>query len=252
MEKEINLKAIIFDKDGTLFDYSSVWHEVISKSIDKAFNKTNIKRKEKRKKDLIQLLGIDEDGKTIASGVIFSHGKFNITKKGLKYCLTNFIRPSSLIKFTKKIQEYNNILIEEKIKSMDFSKQKKLFKSLKDQGYKIGIVTIDNKISAELFVKYMDIEKYVDYLSTNDDDLKNKPNPDSLNYFCNKFNIFPEEVAIVGDTISDMKYAINGKAGYKIALLWGSNDYTNLKKYADVIYPNLYYLLEDNVIFNNK
>lgn len=248
MDMELDLKAIVFDKDGTLFNYSSVWNEVINNSIDKAFSDYNVRNREKRKTNLIKLLGLDENGKTIASGVIFSHGKFNITKKGLRYCITNHILPSTLIKYTKLIQKYNNILVEEKIKKMDFSKQKELFKKLKDLGYKIAIVTVDNRISANLFIKYMGIDKYVDYISTKDDNFKNKPNPDSFNHFCKMFNLDPSEVAMVGDTKTDMKYATNSNAGYKIALLWGSNDKENLIKCADVVYPNLYYLLKDKHI----
>lgn len=251
MENAINLKAIIFDKDGTLFDYSYVWHEVIKASIDKAFEETNEKRKKKRKSDLIKLLGIEPSGKTIATGAIFSHGKFNITKKGLRYCITNFMRPSTLIKYTKKIIEYNNILIEEKIKNIDFSKQRELFKTLKEKGFKIAIVTVDNRTSANLFIKYMEIEQYVDYISTKDDDMPNKPKPDSFIHFCSMFNLKPNEVAMVGDTVTDMKYAKNSNAGYKIGVLWGANDYPNLSKYADVIYPDIYKLLDDPIISKN-
>lgn len=250
MENQINLKAIIFDKDGTLFNYSNVWHEVIKNSIDQAFSNSNLKRRDKRKKDLIRLLGIDENGNTIASGAIFSHGKYNITKKGLQYCFTNCMFPSTLVKYTKKILEYNNINIEKKIKSMDFSKQKALFKKLKDNGYKIGVVTVDNTISANLFIKYMGIEKYVDFVSTKDDDFANKPKPDSFIQFCKLFDLDPSQVAMVGDTLSDMKYANNSKAGYTIGVLWGANDLPNLSKYADVVYPNIFHLLTDPVIFN--
>jgi phosphoglycolate phosphatase len=248
MENQINLKAIIFDKDGTLFNYSSVWHDVISTSIDEAFSKMNIKRREKRKQDLIRLLGMDENGKTIASGAIFSHGKYNITKKALKYCLTNFMLPSTLVKYTRKIAEYNNINVEAKIKSIDFSKQRALFKTLKDKGYKIAVVTVDNTISANIFIKHMGIEKYVDFVSTNDDDFANKPKPESFIEFCNQFELEPSEVAMVGDTLSDMKYGVNSNAGYIVGVLWGANDLPNLSKYANVVYPDIFHILKDPVI----
>lgn len=252
MEKEINLKGIIFDKDGTLFDYSSVWHDVIVKSVDKSFEKSNNKLKEQRKKNLITLLGLDENGKTNSKGVIFSHGKFNITKKGLRYCITNLMRPSTLIKHTKNIQNYNNIFIEEKIKTMDFSKQRNLLKNLKQLGYKIAIVTVDTRISANIFLKHMGIEDYVDYVSTKDDEFKNKPNPDSFNHFCNKFNLKTKEVAMVGDTFSDMKYGKNSQAGYLIGLLWGANDFERLNKIADVVYPTIFSLIDDKYIMKLK
>lgn len=248
MDNQINLKAIVFDKDGTLFDYSSVWHEVIKSSIDKAFSESETRNKEKKKKDLIRLLGLDENGKTIATGAIFSHGKYNITKKGLYYCITNLMFPSTLIKYTKKIVEYNNILVEQKIKTMDFSKQRELLSKLKSLDYKIAVVTVDNRVSANIFLKGMGIEKYVDFISTKDDEIANKPKPESFFQFCKMFNLEPSQVAMVGDTVTDMKYAINSKAGYKIGLLWGANDLLNLTKYADVVYPNIYNLLEDPII----
>ncbi len=248
MDNNIDLKAIIFDKDGTLFNYASVWHQVIEDSIDEAFKNINEKRREKRKRNLVKLLGIDADGNTIASGVIFSHNKYNITKKGIRYCITNLMLPSTLVKYTKEIMKYNNIFIEEKIKSMDFSKQRALFQKLKKLGYKIAVVTVDNRISANIFLKYMGIQEFVDYTVTKDDDIAQKPKPDSFIHFCNMFDLDPSQVAMVGDTITDMKYAKNSNAGYKVGVLWGANDLAGLEKYADVIYPDIFYLLDDPII----
>lgn len=248
-ESRKSIKAIVLDKDGTIFDYSKIWLSVIEESLDIVFEKERISNKNNSKQLLLKVLGFDEDGNTVPNGIIFANSKFNIFYRMCYFSLKSKIKPSKIIRMSKLMSELNTKLIDKKLKTIDFSKQQALFKKLHEKNYKIGIITVDNSHSLKISLNRMGIEKYIDFTSTKDDHLPNKPNPKSFNVFCSKFNLDPQEVAFVGDTKRDMIFAKKAKSGYKVGVLWGSNDIKNLSKYSDTYYNDLFGLLDDPIIF---
>ena len=87
------------------------------------------------------------------------------------------------------------------------------------------------------------------FLRTKDSHVKAKPNPEALREFCQENGLESSEVAIIGDTLVDMEFAHQGKAGYRIAVLTGSGDLERLRKNADAVYPTLHDVLKDPVLF---
>ena len=103
--------------------------------------------------------------------------------------------------------------------------------------------------STKICLEHLKIAQYVDFLSTFDDNLAKKPNPEALDAFCMKFSLKPEEVVVVGDAPVDMKFAKKGKSGYAIAVMTGSNDVKRLSRTADILYQNLECLNTDTQLF---
>jgi phosphoglycolate phosphatase len=249
-ENERPLKAILFDKDGTIFDYSRVWFNVLKTSVDIVFEQYGLGNKQHTKDLIIRLMGLDEQGHTLSDGVIFSHNKLNIVKNGLRFAIHAHLSPIKVIQLSNAIVKQNDKHISQHLLKLDFSKQQQLFKALKDRGYIVGIVTVDRKASLDIFLKDMGLEQYIDFTTTRDDHLPNKPNTKSFEHFCEKFNLSPTEVAFVGDTITDMKYATKAKAGLKIGVGWGGYSIKELQPVADVTYETLFEIWNNKTIFN--
>ena len=55
------IKGIIFDKDGTLYDYVQVWAPVIKNVIRTVFISLNIKDSKEAREHLYQIIGIDNE-----------------------------------------------------------------------------------------------------------------------------------------------------------------------------------------------
>ncbi|MBK5201396.1 MAG: HAD family hydrolase [Spirochaetaceae bacterium] len=244
------LKAILFDKDGTLFDYSRVWFDVLKNSVNYVFELEGRQDEEENKKKFLTLMGLDSNGKTISTGAIFSHNKINIFKSGVQLCFSTKMKPTTLVRMINEIMDHNDKCISNQLEKIDFTKQQEFFKDLKSIGYTLGIITVDRRVSLDIFLEDMGIKKYFDYTSCKDDHLPNKPNPKSFLEFCEKFNFEPEEVAFVGDTTIDMKFAKKAKAGLKIGVLWGGYGRTELEPVADKVYDTLFDLRKDTTIYN--
>jgi phosphoglycolate phosphatase len=252
VQKNKTIKAILFDKDGTIFDYSRVWFSVLKNSVDIVFEKEGIGYKQHIKDLIMELMGLDEHGKTHSEGAIFSHDKWTIFKNAMIFSWKAKMFPHTVARISNDIMKCNDKYIGEKLESLDFRKQQELFKTLKEMGYIIGIITVDRTSSLEIFINDMGIKQYIDFTSTRDDHLPSKPNPKSFLTFCDQFSLDPEEVAFVGDTTTDMKFAKKANSGLKIAVEWGGYTKEELCNVSDVVYETLFGIYDNELIFPNN
>lgn len=92
-----------------------------------------------------------------------------------------------------------------------------LIKTLKEKGYKVGLVTSRLWHTTEIGLKKYDLEKYFDTIVTCDDTDKHKPDPEPARIALERLESKPEEAIMVGDSIFDILCAKG--AGVKAALV---------------------------------
>ncbi|MCH3917015.1 MAG: HAD family hydrolase [Spirochaetia bacterium] len=243
------IKAVIFDKDGTLYDYAEIWNSIFTLSINEGLAFFGLTATDDIEKGLLSVLGIDSTGKPLSKGIVFNHKKRNIFFRSLFFCIKYRISINTYIKLAHYIYDRCDIHLEKRLQEIDFIQLRQLFSALKQQKYLLGMITQDKKASVDLFLRYMGIADKLDFISTRDDKLPEKPNPKAFHVFCKKFNLSNDEVALVGDSQSDMEFAENAKAGYKIGILWGAGDRKSLEKTCNAIYPDIYGIGKDPVLF---
>ncbi|MFX1574291.1 MAG: HAD family hydrolase [Promethearchaeota archaeon] len=74
---------------------------------------------------------------------------------------------------------------------------------------KQAIFTYNTKKNAEITLKKVNIFHYFDIIVGRDEVSNLKPHPDHLFYICNKLNVKPNEILVVGDSNRDIEAAIN-------------------------------------------
>ena len=251
----MSMKGIIIDKDGTLFNYAYVWGDVVSKAIRGGFSELGLKGDKLNRITMRfeELFGIDERGGSYKNGILFRPDLAVITiAKMVLASLGAGLNPFRVKnKVFDKIEKMGS-MIEQEIDAKEFPGIKELFKKLKDNGYLIGIVTNDCVATTRLFLKKMGAEEYVDFIRGEDSGTRKKPNPEAFRQFINEFSLKPEDVAVVGDSKADMKFASNSNAGYSIAVLTGSGDRKLLERMADKVYPTILDIAEDSVLFEKN
>ena len=90
------IKAIIFDKDGTLFSYGKIWGPIVSDYLEKGL--ASIKLDEDTRREymakLIRETGFGPDGEVYPDGVIFSdstiHSFWRIFRLTISYKVNPF------------------------------------------------------------------------------------------------------------------------------------------------------------------
>ncbi|MGE4453426.1 MAG: HAD family hydrolase [Sphaerochaeta sp.] len=248
-QKVDKLKGIIFDKDGTLFDYAQVWETILKEGIALTFNSMGKSHHQSAKQAMLSLMGIDENGRCIPRGLVFTHRKIQILRRFLLYCIRYRVNAIQAIKGYQRSVKHSEVLLNEKLREMDFSVQQTLFSRLKQEGYHIGVITNDNETSTNIFLSLMGLEKMVDFIASRDSHYRRKPHSEAFNAFCSQSGLSPSQVAMVGDTITDMLFAKRSQAGYTIALLSGSNDKRRLERLSDIVYEDISSLMSDTRLF---
>lgn len=201
-----NIKAIIFDMDGTLIDSMWVWRQV---DIDYLKNK-NI--------DLPEDLHKAIDGLSFTDTAIYFKNRFNI--------------PDSIEEIKKEwtlmVKDYYKTVIKAKDGVKDF------LQYLKSHEYKIGMATSNYMELIEPVLASNKIDEFFDVIVTTCEVPRDKSYPDVFLETAKRLNVAPEECLVFEDTLK----AVQGAklAGMKVVGIYdahGTCTPEELKETAD-------------------
>lgn len=114
-----------------------------------------------------------------------------------------------------------------------FAGVEKMLIDLKQKGYLLAVATGKNKIELDRALQGTGLSGFFD-ITRCADQTASKPQPDMLNEIIEQTGVSRDRAVMVGDSIHDMKMAIN--AGIKsIAVLCGANSQDHLKQYNPLL-----------------
>mgnify|MGYP003323192837 FL=1 len=220
----MDFDAILFDKDGTLFDFHGTWSSWTLDIID------YLCRNEASKKELVaRALGYDLKNQNFLKSSLLIAG----TAEQAADKIATFINDISK-------QEIENFLLSsaKNVKLMEVIPLDKFLKNLQSKGVRIGLITNDFEAIAHLHLKAAGIHKYFDFIAGYDSGFGIKPDPGPLLAFAEQFSILPDRVAMVGDSTHDL-FAAEKAGMYKIGVLTGLASYSDLAPYSDLVLDNI-------------
>ena len=214
------IRAILFDKDGTLLQFTEGWVDSIVGFLE------NKILDDKKKRKLFKEIGIREDGGVEENSILSSETAMDLAIIFSKYLdedLDEIYREldDHLLYYLKK----NNKFIRE---TCDL---RRLFEALRDRGILVGIFTSDNYRQAKYSMDYLGLDPFIDFYAAADI-YKKKPNKESLEVFKKKYSLEDQEIIIVGDSRVDMVF---GEDTVKVGVLCGTGSREMLAKYTDNI-----------------
>ena len=217
------IKAVLFDKDGTLLEFSDLWIDSVI-----GFLKEKDLTEEDRR-SLYKKVGINENNKVEENSILSSE-----TARDLAEIFSEFIKEDE----EKIYKELDNYLLDFLKNSKSEIKEncdlKKLFEYLKSKNIIIGIFTSDNYRQAKFSMEYLKVDSFIDFYAAADL-YKKKPDTEGLEIFKEKYNLRDKEIMIVGDSKVDM---IFGKDTIKVGVLCGTGSKEMLEEYTENIVEN--------------
>lgn len=117
----------------------------------------------------------------------------------------------------KEYKEINNRLLPEVMQPMPGAM--KTLKTLKEEGYHIGIVTTRTHESADHCLKLIGMDEYIEDICGIDDVKNTKPDIEAFHHIINKNKWNKEDIIVIGDSIADVEGGLNYGA-YTIAYLF--------------------------------
>lgn len=239
------IKGILFDKDGTLIDFS-LWRDAGIKTIKLIMDEYNL-RDDKLFSELKKSIGITENGVEPFGALAYKSHEDLAAE--LHYVLNRY-RDIDLAKF----QSYAAGLLREEVMRDDvefkeMTNIRELYRYLNSNGIRMGLATADSHKSAMHMINKLNLNDCFDFVGSNDGVMKQKPNKDMCMRFCSMYGFEPNEVAIVGDSYNDMVFAKNSGA-IGVGVLSGVSCKINLKDTANVIIPTIDSLFDEEVLMS--
>jgi phosphoglycolate phosphatase len=111
---------------------------------------------------------------------------------------------------------------------------KKLLTSLAARGYRIGMITNDAEITARAHARKLGLDKYLKFIAGYDSGFGAKPDPGPVLAFAHAAGVPPSEIAVVGDTVVDLA-AARAAGAIAVGVLTGPAPAATLAPYADAI-----------------
>ena len=212
---ENNIQVLIFDKDGTLTDTSTLWFEPTILVLDELINRNEMNLTNEEHDELFDRLGITEtdiiENSVIAAGSV----------RDMLEVINEFRAIDIEENYDFVVQYFAEYILSHPEKIQTLGQVKRALSGLKEEGYTIALVTNDSRLPAEAVLKVAGIGELFDFVGTTDE-FPSKPATDSLVAIQNQFGVSFNEMIYIGDSTVDEEFATN-TAGF-IAVTSEPND----------------------------
>lgn len=217
------IDGLLFDKDGTLFDFRVSWGGWAG-----TFLKT-IARDAAHAEAMARAIGYDiaTNGFTPDSPVIAA------TATDIAEALLPHLPGISHFELTVKIDATASTAPMAEVVPL-----RPLLGRLKDRGLRLGIATNDTEVPARRHLATHGITDCFDFISGYDSGHGAKPGPGMCLAFLSRFDLDPRRTAMVGDSLHDLE-AGRAAGMRRIAVLTGIATYDDLAPHADVVLPDI-------------
>ena len=226
--KHFKAQAIIFDKDGTLIDFDAMWGGWALYLAEQLHQASGIHVRDA----LCDAFGYDQAAKKV-----LAHGMMAASPMGrLRQLTVEVMQAQGLsAEQAERVVDEGWCIPDPVISAKQFTDTRALFGSLHQRNIKIGIATSDDRAPTQAMIEAFDIEDFITTMVCSDDGIPSKPAPDMVTTICQRMNIEPAKVMVIGDTTSDLKMGRAAGAGLVVGVLSGVSAAKDLIPFADVI-----------------
>ena len=199
---ENDIRVLIFDKDGTLTDTSTLWFEPTILVLDELVNRNEMNLTNAEHDELFNRLGITETN--IIENSVIASGSVRDMLEVLNQFRTNDIEEN----YNFVVQYFADYILSHPEKIQTLGNVERALWNLREKGYIIALVTNDSRLPAEAVLKVAGIGDLFDFVGTTDE-FPSKPATDSLYAIQSKFGVSFDEMIYIGDSTVDEEFAKN-------------------------------------------
>ena len=234
-------KAIVFDKDGTLIDYSAFWYPVSKNAMQLIYGRFGVSADSAD--EMIAYMGVTPERTDIRGSLprgdhteIFTSIAKKVISLGsdadfmdiVKYAIWAFGEVS------KPFGEVKPTCVN----------MRKVISSLKEKGIFIALITSDEIVGARISLDKLGVLDLFDEIIAHDGHSPAKPHPHYMDDFRARHGFSKDEVIMVGDTETDVLFAKNsGVFGIGVGKEESNRDYL-ASLGADITLPDISFIPE--------
>lgn len=219
------IRALIFDKDGTLFGFQATWSQWAERLLaDIAGNDAALARR------IAGAMGYDPGRPGFAlDSVVIAETPEVIAGTILDAVPGGWARGPLVDRINLHARETPMVAAVPLVP---------LFDQLKDLGLKIGLATNDAEEPARRHLRDAGIERHFDFVAGYDSGHGAKPEPGQLQAFARGIGVEPEAIAMIGDSAHDL-IAARAARMVPVAVLTGVATEPELRPLATAVLPDI-------------
>jgi phosphoglycolate phosphatase len=227
------IKALLFDKDGTILDYEKTWLP-----INRELAMMAASGDAKLADELLRVAGHDPETDKVAPGSPFAVGGIEALVGSLVKHLGPTRTPPRLLERTGELFATGGAKY-----SVLLPGARDTLVALKKRGYVLGIATNDTEAGLQGSLGQHDVLSLCQFSCGCDSGYGEKPAPGMVHAFCKAVGIAPKHVAVIGDSTHDLHMATSAGAGLRVAVLSGTGRKADLVPHADLTLESVVDLL---------
>lgn len=220
------IEAVIFDKDGTLFDFRKSWGAWAARMLD------SVARDPDHARAMGLAVGFDTETRDFAADSPIIGG----TPEDIAVILHPFLPGETVEGLVARMAEQSAEAEMVPAVALDA-----VLGALKSRGLRIGLATNDAEAAAHAHIGRAGVQGHFDYVAGFDSGHGGKPAPGMLLAFARQFGLDPARVVMVGDSLHDLE---SGRAAgmRTVGVLTGIAGSETLAPHADVVLPDIGHL----------
>lgn len=228
---------IIFDKDGTLLDFTQTWVEMVKLLLGtmERYVKTN----DALRSMVQEMLGVDVASRKVDPAGALAMGTFAECDALLTYCIhTTGLRWDQAQDIVRTLGD--EVFRSDRRNSCLRPAQGALplLKRLKDKGLTVALATNDKTQDALSDMMAIGAGPYIDVVVGADAVKNPKPSPDMIERICEHVGTPPKSAILVGDTVMDALLGKNAGVALTVGVP-GIATRQDLEEYMDVVVDSL-------------
>ena len=225
-----NLRAVLFDKDGTLFDFLATWATFCDRMLEHlAGDDEDLKDK------LGEKVGYDRAASRFRVGSLI----VNASSSEVDAAWAALAPGKSLADVEALTrQELANLPVH------PVGDLSQIMGELREMGLKLGVATNDYEAGAKNQLTAVGAYDLFDFVCGSDSGFGRKPGSGMIDGFCAQNEMCHEEIIFVGDSTHDLHCGRNAGAGLCIGVLTGPASRQDLEADADVVLASIVELPE--------
>ena len=223
------IRGILFDKDGTLFDFNATWRAVAEAGVALfAAGDADLSRA------LARAAGYDPDARCFAPGSPLVAGSAADVAAAWAPLLPHASR-RELERAVNRFAEDEGVQLAPAAADLPAL----LHRLGAEAGRALGVATHDSEAAARKHLHEVGALDRFAFIAGYDSGHGLKPGPGMVHAFCEAADLAPEHVAMIGDSVHDLKAGRAAGAGLVAAVLTGPAEAETLAPFADIVMPSI-------------